>query len=322
MDTTSHNITWQKLEFGEGLLSDVAIIDENNIWAVGSIYLNDSTGKLDPLPYNAIHWDGNSWTVKRISFYHNNDFISDALNGIIAFSANDIWLSDGLPIHGDGTNWTLYHLWDMGILGPNDGGSLCLWGNSSKDIYFGGGLGTIIHYDGNYWKKLESGTTLDINSIYGAKNEKTNEDQILAVASRNYPLGTAIFQMNASTVTQISEFPLKWELFGLWFIPNRHYYVAGSGIYEKKSLSESEWKNDPLRYTTHTIMKVQATGLNDVFMVGSFGEILHFNGISWKSYLNESTAIEGSYNSVAIKNNLIVVVGGGAGRAIIQIGRR
>jgi len=69
-------------------------------------------------------------------------------------------------------------------------------------------------------------------------------------------------------------------------------------------------------------MKAQATGLNDVFMVGSFGEILHFNGISWKSYLNEGTGIIGSYTSVAIKNNLIVVVGGGDDGAIIQIGRR
>ena len=44
-DTTSHNFTWETWTFGEhssSVLNDVAIIDENNIWAVGEIYMNDS----------------------------------------------------------------------------------------------------------------------------------------------------------------------------------------------------------------------------------------------------------------------------------------
>jgi len=170
LDTTSHNITWQKLEFGSGALLDVAIINENDIWAVGSIYLTDSTGFTDPEIYNAVHWDGENWTVTRISTLFKNGQIGPTpLNGIMAFSSTDIWVSDGTPIHGDGKNWTGYQLWDMGILGPKDGHSLCLWGNSSKDIYFGGTLGTVVHYDGYDWKKIENGTTLDINGIYGAK---------------------------------------------------------------------------------------------------------------------------------------------------------
>jgi hypothetical protein len=48
IDTTSHNFNFQTWRFGEyssSTLYDVAIIDENNIWAVGEIYLNDSTGQ-------------------------------------------------------------------------------------------------------------------------------------------------------------------------------------------------------------------------------------------------------------------------------------
>ena len=50
MDTTSHNFTWQTFEFGQhssSVLYDVAIINENNIWAVGEIYMNDSLGNPD-----------------------------------------------------------------------------------------------------------------------------------------------------------------------------------------------------------------------------------------------------------------------------------
>ena len=67
MDTTSHNFTWQSWEFGQhssSILYDVAIIDENNIWAVGAIYMNDSLGNPDPNAYNAVHWDGQQWEFK------------------------------------------------------------------------------------------------------------------------------------------------------------------------------------------------------------------------------------------------------------------
>ena len=69
MDTTSHNFTWQKLEFGDytsNILEDVAIIDKDNIWVGGQIYLFDSTGQRDPPPYNAVHWNGIKWEVLRI----------------------------------------------------------------------------------------------------------------------------------------------------------------------------------------------------------------------------------------------------------------
>ena len=60
LDTTSHNFTYQTFEFGEPLtgnssrLYDVAIINENDIWAVGEIYVNDSLGQADPIPYNVV----------------------------------------------------------------------------------------------------------------------------------------------------------------------------------------------------------------------------------------------------------------------------
>ena len=69
LDTTSHNFTWQTFTFGQhssSTLYDVAIINENNIWAVGEIYMNDSLGNPDPNLYNAVQWDGTSWELIRI----------------------------------------------------------------------------------------------------------------------------------------------------------------------------------------------------------------------------------------------------------------
>ncbi len=90
---TSHNFTWQTFTFGEhssSLLYDVAIINENDIWAVGEIYMNDSLGNPDPIAYNAAHWNGNSWELKRILYEGGN---YRTIRTIYAFNQNDIWFS-------------------------------------------------------------------------------------------------------------------------------------------------------------------------------------------------------------------------------------
>ncbi len=48
-DTTSHNYAWQTFILGDGnssVLYDAAIIYDTLIYAVGEIYLKDSTGQL------------------------------------------------------------------------------------------------------------------------------------------------------------------------------------------------------------------------------------------------------------------------------------
>ena len=66
LDTTNNNFTWQTYTFGDPTISsctlnDVAIIDENNIWAVGEFYERDSTGQADTDPYSIAQWDGTKW---------------------------------------------------------------------------------------------------------------------------------------------------------------------------------------------------------------------------------------------------------------------
>ncbi len=94
---------WETFEFGGGIgssyLSDVAIINENNIWAVGEIH-TDKTDQFDSngvwvQPYNAVHWDGNNWELKRI--FINGYFYP--LYAIFAFNENDIWFANLSLIH-------------------------------------------------------------------------------------------------------------------------------------------------------------------------------------------------------------------------------
>ena len=125
MDTTSHEFTWQSWEFGttgSSTLYDVAIIDENDIWAVGEINIAD-TSINGYTTYNAVHWDGTKWELKRVNVNFRGNVITPPLEGVFAFSGNDIWFVGSLPIHGDGNNWMIYDL--RTTLDPNISVSRC-----------------------------------------------------------------------------------------------------------------------------------------------------------------------------------------------------
>ncbi len=325
MDTTSHNFTWQSFTFGgiggSSVLYDVAIIDENNIWAVGEIYMNDSLGNPDPKFYNLIKWDGTDWKPERIYFTNSQgqSFLSP-MKSIFAFNTNDIWIGLDQLIHWDGNDYIEYELSDAVFQSWINK----IWGSSSSGLYIVGNYGSIAHYGGRLvgWKKIESGTDLDFHDIYGATDTETGELQILAVCTRNLPLDKAIYKIDGNTATQISSTPIQWELFSCWFVPNRHYYVVGSGIYEKSLLQDSLWRNEPLDITHYGTSKIRGNGINDVFVVGAFGEILHYSGLTWKSYLSELGTFSGSYGSLDINEKFVVASGYESRKAKIIIGYR
>jgi hypothetical protein len=205
MDTTSHNFVWETFTFGEhssSVLYDVAIIDENNIWAVGEIYLNDSTGQIDPYVYNAAHWDGSTWEIIRVSTNFRGNLIIVPLEGITTFSSSDIWLVGSLPIYGDGKNWKMFDL--RTEIDQNLSLSRS-WGSSSEDIYFVGRKGNIVHYNGSNWSKIESNTELNIQDIHGSFNSSTGKCEIIAVASEPFENnGASLIRINGLNAVQLS----------------------------------------------------------------------------------------------------------------------
>ena len=317
MDTTSHNFTFESWTFGtvgSSTLYDVAIINENNIWAVGEIMIAD-TSQNGYTTYNAVHWDGNEWELKRIPYTYNGQTFYNGLRAVFAFNENDIWFGTGNMIRWNGTQFISVYV-GMGM-NINK-----IWGISSNHLYIVGNEGKIAHYSGTNWQRIESGTTLEFMDIYGANNSKTGKQEIIAVSTRNLPLDKAIFKIDGNTATQISSTPIQWELFSCWFVPNRHYYVVGSGLYEKINLAESNWENAPLDITHYGTSRIRGSALNDVFVVGAFGEILHYNGFGWKSFLPELGTFSGSYGSLDIIENLVAITGFESAKAKITIGHR
>jgi hypothetical protein len=315
MDTTSHNIAWTSYTLGDGTgssnLYDVAIINDTLAYAVGEIY---SGG----VRYNAAVWNGSEWALKCISVTYKGNVITPPLYGIVAFSTTDIWVVGSFPIHGDGNSWTLYHLQDMGLSVSVSKG----WGKNSSDMYFVGTNGSIAHSDGTSWTKIESGTSMDIRSIWGAKNTQTGNYEIYATAGD--PLASRdrkILHINGTTAESISDNGITWALNCVWFSPGRCYWLVGDGVWEKHpSLSNSTWNAQNI--SDYDINSIRGTDINDIVICGSYGEVMHYNGASWKSYRSVTGLSGGLYYSVAITNTMVCAVGTNSPNAAILIGKR
>ena len=233
MDTTSHNFSWQTWTFGEhdaSFLWDVAILDENNIWAVGEIYMNDSLGQQDPNAYNAIQWNGTSWELKRITVNFRGNLITPILEGVCTFSTSDIWFVGSLPIHGDGENWIMYDL--RTTLDPNISLSK-VWGKSSNDIYFVGITGSIAHYYSTNWKKVESGTETRINDVWGIISNESKTILYCPVSSFFVQGDKKILKVVDGNVDSVS-WNRDVRLYSTWAPNENILYVCGEGAYVNK----------------------------------------------------------------------------------------
>jgi hypothetical protein len=323
MDTTSHGIQWTLDTLGDGassMLNDVFILNDTCAFAVGAVYFRDSLGNFDGIPYNFLKWDGKKWELRKASVLFRGHMITVPLNGVYAFSEHDIWISGGLPIHGDGNSWQIYPIEDMGL--PSAVADKP-WGRSSSDIYFAGRGGTVVHYDGTHWTQLQTGTTMEIQDIYGAQNKTTGRWEILATAGNYYVSNERkILSITDTTITALSDSGINWALSSVWFVPGKEYWVVGDGVYKKNfALQLSLWQRlaGSAQYGS---TKVRGTQINDIFICGSFGEIVHFNGASWHNYFNQIKPLYGIFYSIASKGDLIIAVGEINPLAIIAVGRR
>ena len=324
LELTSNNYTWQKYTFGNGASStlyDAAIMNENNIWCVGVINFNDSS-KNGFTAYNAIHWNGNEWELKQIQFY---TFCGQSSVG--SYPAKAIFaLSDSMMIVGSASQLAYMN-------GEKQIKTECIpltisinkiWGTSDNDFYVVGNSGSIAHYLNGQWGKIESGLNLNIHDINGFLNPFSGKNEILCVADDPYYLQKVqVISIKEDNTTElIDNTGLGIAISSVWFKPGVQYFIVGNGLYEKTYAETVRWIdiNNNRTITQNYIVAIRGNGLNDIIVTGAFGEVIHFNGQQWKSFIDQTSLINGTYSSVAIKGNLVVAVGQDQNQGVILIG--
>jgi hypothetical protein len=322
LDTTSRNFTWQVFEFGDiGIsgLHDVAIIDENNIWAVGEIRYADSS-KNRYTTYNAIHWDGQKWELKRILY---KDGIWD-IRTIFVSSANDIWFSGYVRFY----NGKFIELSIPNIL---IGWKINkLLGSSSEDLYAVGDFGNIAHWDGKKWTKIESGVDVNLIDIHGQTTDGRiyicgyniiNEYKATVLEMKDKNVRVKWYKTNVLTY----EPPYGGTVHNLFTFGDYLVTVGSSGFYIENTRLGT-YPRKVLDYQADWVYAMRGNDVNDIFTFSDQNEIYHFNGVNLRKVYGNS-AIPHAFYGGNVKGDIVVGVGvvyvePVFAKALLVIGRR
>ncbi len=323
LDTTSHDFTWETFTFGgangSSYLRDVAIINENDIWAVGEIHTEDDFDSLGHYqPYNAVHWNGEEWELRRVMFYIDPDQpwagkTSSPCETIFFFGGNSFAITSNvqIAIFDESGN---YQILKMGFPWEERFTINAMWGTSSSDFYVVGNNGNIAHYDGSGWEKIESGTELDIQDIYGI--EKNGEEIIACAITNIATAGNGEILLFRNGRKQTIFWPSGLRINSIWYKTERQMFACGDGIYKRIGIN---WERQiPFENTTYT-EKVRGNDINDLFVGGDFGFLAHYNGLSWKVYDTGNVAL---FYSLSVKGDLVVGVGERNAKGVVYLGRR
>lgn len=324
-DTTSHNFSFQTWTFGDhssSRLNDVAIINDSNIWAVGEIYMNDSLGQSDPIAYNVIHWDGNQWKLIRIKTNACGGVLYPPIKSIFMFSSSDILFGhiDGSITHYNGIEFTN----DCSLIMQLNGAADKIWGLSKDNFYVVSSNGFIAHYENGTWSKIESNTDLDIYDIWGDYNNSLGEYEIIAVAAKMFvTYDKKILSIKNNLVNNLSTDSIPYSIHSIWFKSWNKCYVSGAGLFTKNNVQfTSPWVWLSPEVSNYYLYGIRGQDTNDVMVCGAFGELIHYNGSTWKSYINETRISYGALSRVDFRENIVVAVGYDSPKAVITIGKR
>ncbi len=142
----------------DAVLSDVAVIAADDVWAAGTLSCDGSTALLE-------HWDGDRWT--RIHVPRIWRHMSSGLSGLAAVAPDDVWAvgfathqhstAQNMTLHWDGSRWSV-------VPSPNPGDVSCdhslaaVSGSSSGDVWAAGSRSCsdgvtpeMLHWDGTAW---------------------------------------------------------------------------------------------------------------------------------------------------------------------------
>ena len=304
LDTTSHEVRWSIDTLGiAGWISDAWVVDEDDIWVVGNIVVPDpdssfnGTGRKE---YNAAHWNGEEWEL--LGIYSN----TLDLYSIWYFDENNIWVTDYCsPIHWDGKEWKLYHLQNKGL-------DVCagfgIWASSPDDIYFVGYKGSIVHYDGKDFEKLESGTDINLLDIDGTPDGR-----------RIYICGYNIVVPSRSVVLELVDGEVRefYYVEGLYEEGTYGYVGAlslkGHNVYF--STPAGIWRYD-FKNGISELMNIGGTELGDLF-VNDYNDIIgfsggmgyvHYNGRDWRE-VYRLRYVDGGYRGGCYRDGIAVMVG-------------
>jgi hypothetical protein len=192
-----------------------------------------------------------------------------------------------------------------------------VWGSSSSDIFAVGTSGTVVHFDGQTWSPMTSGTQQTLHDVWGSSGSDVwavgNNGTILhydgsvwsdlSVPGPNPPHLSGVwgssstdvfFVGSGGTIIHYTNGSTDWrtvgtgDLFGVWGSSSSDVYAVGSG----GTMLHYDGNPGGIWTTINTATSVELDAVwgsssSDIFAVGDYGTIVHYNtstGVSLGSY--------------------------------------
>lgn len=224
---------------------------------------------------------------------------------VFAFEENDIWLASA----GSIARWNGAGFARLCI--PFDvlpGSINRIWGNNSNSVYVVGNLGTIVHYDGVSWNRMESGTTVDLLDVWGSSDGGT----VWACGYESSFSESILLRYDGSVWEEYGHYPpqgVYQELFGsVWFPRTDSAFVVGNqGIFRHAQGSPQGYRMLPVDLSDLPY-RIRGVDRNDATLVGNNGMVWHFNGVSWHNFPELVQPLD-LLTSVSTSSTQVVAVG-------------
>jgi inositol transport system substrate-binding protein len=213
-----------------------------------------------------------------------------------------VWGSSGSDVFAVGQAGTILHYDGQAWSPMSSGTPYNLWavcGSSADDIFAVGERGTILHYDGHVWTSMKSGTGYMLGAAW------CNSSRDVFVVGN---LGT-ILHYDGSAWSPMNSGTLVW-LTAVWGSSDRDIFVAGSRDGVILHYDGSNWSAAQNEVYTGPLWGAWGGSGRDVFVTGDSGTILHFDGSAW-SPMNSGTAGD-LWSASGSSGRDIFVVGTGA----------
>ena len=261
-------------------------IELESIWGTSATNLWGVAGDASDVRDCLWHYDGVRWSRATagtpITEYTGNKIVY----AIWGSANNDIWafgrkinydVLSAFIMHYDGTSWT--------DVTPSNVSSLkstlyTVYGISNNNIWVGG-YEYALHYDGQNWKEYKVADSLIVWSITGTQltthfllSSPWNNDTTYI-----YQFNDGIFNLKDFTNSYRKKFGYK-----IWAQGNRLYSLTNGVIStimsDQGTIDTATWQRE---FSTPTSFREKyPQNTNNIFIVGVWNLIYHYNGVDWK----------------------------------------
>ena len=217
----------------------------DDVWAIGSV--------------SVFRYDGHAWRQIPVGLTVHR------IGSMWAFGPSNVLFSiqQGKMLRFDGKSFSkeqspVNHL-------------MQIWASSKTDVFAVGGYGNVIHYDGDSWKKMDSGTTAHLKSVWGS-----GPNNVYAVGDSG-----VIIHYNGSR-WQPQQSGVTEKLLAVWGSGPKDIYAAGrpdallrfDGTRWRKVLVG--WKETLGVPSTASISGLWGSGPDCIYAVGPPGVVLRY----------------------------------------------